>query len=270
MTPMAWRAVDHVMLRLDALEPLHGFFADVLGLPVTWPARNESFASYSWIGLGNTHLELWAATSNSDLPAETRLPLLHGFALTPLCLETSMATLRQVGITCNSPRTWHSPTADGVERVNFTNAVIPDLCGPACCVFFCDWSDDAPIAPWSAAGLPRREWDKAVHCNAKENLLGILGLSDIVLASPDPRRAAATWRKAGLQWDEGALLLTQDIRLRIVEGPVLCVESLALRVRDLARTRSLLRQHGRLMPTTDDEVWMKAPEMAGLHLRFLQ
>ncbi|WP_225585372.1 hypothetical protein [Acidovorax sp. ACV01] len=44
--PSSYRSVDHVMLRLDAVEPLFRRFSETFGLPVAWPLQRTDFATY--------------------------------------------------------------------------------------------------------------------------------------------------------------------------------------------------------------------------------
>ena len=69
-----WQAIDHLMLRVERAEPLFDWLHLDLNLPITWPLRHADFATYGWIGIGNTQLEVWAAARNDDLPPGCRLP----------------------------------------------------------------------------------------------------------------------------------------------------------------------------------------------------
>lgn len=81
--PAAYRTIDHVVLRLVTAEPLFRLLSETFQLHVSWPLQRADFATYGWVHVGNTDLELWAASSNTDLPAHAQPPLIHGFALEP-------------------------------------------------------------------------------------------------------------------------------------------------------------------------------------------
>ena len=147
-TTASYCAVDHVMIRLLDIDALLSLFADVFHLPVSWPKQSSSFATFAWVHVGNTELELWASASNSDLPQESQPPLIHGFALEPVDLETSIAHLTQAGFQCKSPRPYQTKTADGSLTTNFTNSVLLDLSCDSCCIFLCAWNPDGTIYPW--------------------------------------------------------------------------------------------------------------------------
>ena len=61
MTNANYRAVDHVLIRVLAAEPLYALFSDVFALPVSWPLQRNDFATFGWVNVGNTNLEFWAA-----------------------------------------------------------------------------------------------------------------------------------------------------------------------------------------------------------------
>ncbi len=60
-TKAIYSNVDHMMIRLLDIDPLLSLFADVFGLPVSWPKQSSSFATFAWVHVGNTELELWAS-----------------------------------------------------------------------------------------------------------------------------------------------------------------------------------------------------------------
>lgn len=67
-TELAFRAIDHIVLRVANAEPLFRLLMERLELPVVWPIDEAAFATFGWAGVGNTKLELWASSSNADIP----------------------------------------------------------------------------------------------------------------------------------------------------------------------------------------------------------
>ncbi|WP_435497405.1 VOC family protein [Variovorax sp. RB3P1] len=139
MTNRAYQGIDHVVIRTADAASLYELFSGHLGLPVTWPLERATFATFGWIGLGNTNLEIWAAADNSDLPADCPFPLIHQIALAPAELSETLARFDAMGLSCKAPRTYSSKDELGEVRTNFTNSVILDLSNESCCVFVCDW-----------------------------------------------------------------------------------------------------------------------------------
>src|SRR4051812_37897959 len=104
MAVQAFSGVDHIMVRVEKVEPFLILFSDMLGLPVSWPLQQMEFADYAWVTLGNTNLEFWASAKILDLPPAQPLPLFSGFALDPPDLGASIALLEECGMTCKPPR----------------------------------------------------------------------------------------------------------------------------------------------------------------------
>ena len=113
--------LDHVYLRVHDLDACLAFFQQKLGLPLTWPVREESFARYAWVSAGNVQLELWQASADDDLPSGTRLPFVAGLALWPGDVHTSRAQLALAGVTCNDPKAWRTADPAGNLVHNITN-----------------------------------------------------------------------------------------------------------------------------------------------------
>jgi hypothetical protein len=266
-----WQAIDHLMLRVEQAEPLFDALHRDLGLPIGWPLQRAAFATYGWIGVGNTQIEIWAAASNSDLPMGCALPLVHGFALDPSLLETDLALLRERGLRHRLPRNFSSPDAQGVSRSNFTNAVVEDLSSPTCCVFYCDWAPGAPIAPWpsDATADDRRALQAAALAVRQGGVLGVTGLRRVTLQTPDVAATEHAWRTA-LDTSSGPLLLAPGVQLILEFGPRHQISALHIGVRDAAAARAALGARNWLGAVGDDGAMrLKHPACAGLALWML-
>lgn len=263
-----WQAIDHLMLRVAQAEPLFDALAQDLGLPVVWPLQCAGFATYGWIGIGNTALEVWAAADNGDLPPDTTLPLVHGFALAPSRLDADLSTLRARGLRHRAPRTFASPDAEGVSRPNFTNAVVEALSSPGCCVFYCDWAPGAPIVPWprDATVAERHTGHNTAALNGRHGgTLGITGLRGITLQSPDPIAAGHAWRRA-TGATQGSIWLADGVQLDIVAGRRHQITALSLGVRDESTARAWLAAKRWLGGGAHP---VDHPALAGLDLRLV-
>lgn len=238
----AFRSIDHVMLRLPAVEPLFHLLSDTFALPVAWPLQRAEFATYGWVHVGHTDLELWAATSNADLPAHAQPPCIHGFALEPaLDLPQTLQRLAQSGISCKPPRAFQTLNACAKRVTNFTNAVVLDLSSPSCCVFLCEWGRDASIYPWPESQTPvqRRLQLRSVLTESGGGPLGLLGLQTIHMGSPSLDKHLRRWQSIS-----GSLLhpvpLTAEIALELFPAEHLMIESLSFAVRSLDTARRFL------------------------------
>ena len=260
-----------MVVRTADAESLHALFSDSLGLPVTWPLQRAGFATFGWIGLGNTNLEIWEATDNSDLPADCPFPLIHQIALEPHALTETLERLRVLGFNCKAPRAYASKDASGTVRTNFTNSVILDLSHDACCVFVCDWDRDAPIVPW-AKGLStpeRRVLEREVLAASAGGPLGLVGLQEIALSVRDPAPAAKRWQRlAGSQ--AHPIALTEDVRVELSAGPRDLIQSLTFAVLDLYAARRFLVSRDLLDKDDIDDVVFSRRATGGLTFRLVE
>lgn len=267
-----YRSLDHVVLRLRAVEPLHALFSETFGLPLSWPLQRSPFASFAWVNVGNTNLELWAAASNADLPVDAQPPLVQGLALDPVDLAASIALLAQRGIACKEPKPFRTQAASGAWVTNFTNSVVLDVSSDACCVFFCAWNAEGTIYPWAEKldAVRRKARDEAAFGVCAGGPLGLVGLSEVRLVVPDLAAANKAWR-ALTGSSEGPIALTPDVALCIVAGDVrhAIIDSLTFRVRSLAIAREFLTERQLLEASIDDELRLSRTACDSLDLRLV-
>lgn len=267
----AYRSIDHVMLRLhaEAVEPLFELLTRTLALPVAWPLQRTEFATYGWVHVGNTDLELWASASNADLPDHAQPPLFHGFALEPaLPLAQTIEHITASGISCKPARAFEGTNSSGVQVTNFTNSVLLDLSAPSCCVFLCEWSPLATIYPWKepitpAQRRPRLGTELQAHGGGP---LGLLGLHAIHMGTPSLKEHLRQWQ--ALTGSAGhPIQLTPEITLSLSPADHLRIESLTLAVRSLDVARSFLNSHQLLEIDTGTAITMS---WGGVQLRFTE
>lgn len=258
------------MLRLVAAEPLFDLFSRVFELPVAWPLQHTAFATYGWVHAGNTDLEFWAATSNSDLPADAQPPLVHGFALEPVRpLTEAIAQATALGIHCKPARRFESINARGEVVTNFSNSVLLDLSAPSCCVFFCEWDPRGAIYPWDEAATPtqrRRQHRQALNDNSG-GPLGFVGLQALRMGTPDLDAHQQAWHAISGSPDGHPIALTGGISLEMVAASHLRIESLTFSVRSLAKAHSFLADRQLLQEDTGPELWIACE---GLPIRLIE
>jgi hypothetical protein len=266
-----YSTVDHVMIRLLDIDPLLSLFTDVFGLPVSWPKQSSSFATFAWVHVGNTELELWASASNSDLPKESQPPLIHGFALEPVDLEASVAHLTQAGLQCKSPRPYQTKTAEGSLTTNFTNSVLLDLSSDSCCIFFCAWNPEGTIYPWKErlTTAERRARDQLEMTKCGGGTIGLVGLSEIEMSTPNLSDAEKKWR---LLTDSAGeeIELTADMVLRLTQDSRQVIQSLTFEVRSLESARDFLLANGLLGVSSENEISLESTAIGGLRMKFRQ
>jgi len=269
-----FRGIDHLVIRVADARPLFDLFATVLGLPVTWPLEQASFATFGWIGVGNANLEIWADAKNADLPEDCALPLIHGIALAPERMKSTIGALEAKGVAVRPPRIYRSRNDEGVLQTNFTNAVLPAVSSPTCEVYLCAWDRDAVIVPWPAGTSTsrRRALEQDALAAVAGGVLGVTGLREIAVASPDQPALAAQWRKIRGSVKQPTQL-TPDVDISVVVGEQHAIASITLAVRDLAAAREALADKNLLAEPTraDGDALVLAPAATGgLTIRLVQ
>lgn len=257
------------MVRALCIDRLFSLFSNVFELPVSWPKQSSSFATFAWVHVGNTDLELWASTSNNDLPVDCQPPLIHGFALDPNHdLSESIADLASVGIQCKEPRSYKTPDHTGTTVTNFTNSVVLDLSSESCCVFFCAWDSSGTIFPWTErlTSRERRARDRKEFLKRGGGALGLVGLAQIEMSTPALLNAAEKW--ATFSGEGQPVPLAADIELKLVSGPRHVIQSLTFEVRSLESARTFLSAKSLLGTSSQDELALDPHAADGLKLKF--
>ena len=247
------------------------FFAGTLGLPVSWPLQSNDFATYGWVTLGNTNLEFWASSNNSDLPSEDVLPLFHGLALEPHNLADSIKLLGDCGIKCKEPRPYVTQTADGRDVTNFTNSVVLDVSSPLVCIFFCEWGLEGTIFPWkeqlTTTQRKLKQQQQLSACTGGK--LGITGLVEVELICTRVEETKALW--LAMTGNASSEPFIEDgIGLSFRAGNQDRIESVVIGVRSLATARGVLAEAGLLGESHGNEISLSKKVCSGLYFRFRQ
>lgn len=258
------------MVRVENAEPLMHLFSTTLGLPISWPLQRKEFATYGWVTVGNVNLEFWEASDNSDLPHEQALPIFHGFALTPIDINKSVAILAERGINTKPPRPYVTMSNDGRQVTNFTNAVITDLSTNVCCIFLCEWGDEGTIFPWAEKLTPdeRRLKEQRLLSAYAGGLIGVTGLVEVRMTTPNTNEYEMKWRNVSghaLPIDLG-----NGVTLALTRGNETIVESIVLGVRSLDEARRFLARNQLLGEDLGDEISLSEEACFGLRFHFRQ
>jgi hypothetical protein len=138
-------------------------------------------------------------------------------------------------------------------------------------VFVCDWGRDAPIVPW-ATGLSTQE-RRAIERNALNACaggpLGLIGLHEIALSSPDLADATAKWRR--LAGSKGRRIAMADgIAVGLSPGGRTLIPSLRFAVRDIAAARRFVASRDLLDEDGVDGVLLSVRATGGLKFHLVE
>ena len=232
---------------------------------MTWPLQRSDFASFAWVHVGNTHLELWAAKSNADLPEDCCIPLIHGLALEPDELAFSVAELERHGLDCKQPRPYQTDSDDGQRVTNFSNSVVLSLSSPTCCNFFCEWGEQASIVPWATGSRTRDRHavERSRFTELGGGPLGVVRLARVGMTCPDVEEMKKHWRTMA-QVSANEPLEIDSIALDVWPGDRHQIESLSFEVRSLRGARAFLERRGLLGSMTSRELTLSEQATGGL------
>jgi hypothetical protein len=270
------RQPDHLSVRVNDAEKLHRLFADVLGLPVSWPLESIAFARFSWVSVGNSNIEFWQASNNSDLPLNGKplIPFVHGIAVDCDDVAKTVEQLSGIGFACTQAKSFGTSSAEGVQVDACTKAQLLEISAPKCQVFLCHWHREGLIFPWKEklSTAERRRNEKRALSASGGGALGILGLAEIRMSVPDIEHAARGWdlvyrRIAGRghSWDLGDKMM-----LSLHAGPLQMVTSLMFRVHSFEKANDALKERGLLVEHTENEAQILPDAVEGLDFRLIR
>jgi hypothetical protein len=267
---------DHLAVRVNDAQKLHRLFTEVLGLPISWPLQCLTFATFSWVSVGNINIEFWQASNNSDLPLDGKplIPFVHGMAVDCDRITQTVAQLSDIGFACSPAKTFGTSDADGLQVDACTKAQLLEISAPMCQVFLCHWHREGLIFPWKEklSTAERRVNEKRAFSASGGGILGILGLAEIRMRVPDIQHASHGWdlasrrmAKEGYFWDLG-----NSIVLSMHEGPSHMMTTLLFRVNSLEKAKDALYERGLLGEHTTDEAQILPEAVDSLDFRLVQ
>lgn len=267
MARRLFRGVDYLWVRLPEVAPFFAFLTQTLRLPVSWPLQDNATGSFGRVALGNVTLELWSA--RQSLAADTQAEFC-GLALDPEHLQSAISSLDRLGIPCKVLRPFEVANAQGLAVARVTNAVLMHLSSPECSVFLSEWQPLEAGQPWYSRAHPvsRRQRDQRKLEQSAGGALGVTGLVEIEIETPDFDNAERDWRQ--LIGGTGSLQIADDIALRLVHGNTARIRSLTVAVRSLAAAREFLSGQRMLGDDTGSALLLSRRMTSGLNFRLVE
>ncbi len=236
MTEPIVRGVDHVYVPLSDAEAAYSVLTATLGLPIAWPYTPYGEFASAGVNLGNLNLEV---LNDSNVDSPTRV---QGIALHPVATDRLVAELDHRGI-AHSPTETFPPGASKDTGAMWTNVTLERLSKPTTTVFTCEYH---------IPELYDHDSRQASLDEAGGGTLGVIGVQEIVISSPQPTEAIHQWQQLLdpiSPRGPGYWKLEHGPALRIIAGTVDTVHHVVVMVRSLAaieQSRSVLVQalHG--------------------------
>jgi hypothetical protein len=256
------RKVDHFYVRLDDPTTAMTFLTGALGLPVAWPFSSYGQFASGGVCLGNANFEvLQSSTSVSHVMATTPASI-SGIAFEPTPMdEAFLEDLDRRGIS-HTPPVPQVGTIEGAPGVLWTNVVLRGFISDRAVVFLCQYrpgavDHDARLAALAAVG---------------GGVLGIEGVEEIVVSSPNRSQAIARWQRLfdPIEQDEiGCWRVGEGPVIRIVDGERDSVAQLSLRVRSRRIAQNALDSLEVSSRMVGDDIAVDATPLAGLDVRLI-
>lgn len=177
--------VDHVYVPLSDSEAAYRVLTETLGLPIAWPyAAYGDFAS-GGINLGNLNVEVLRHSDAVPGSMPHSPARVQGIAFHPGATSRLLAELDHRGIV-HSPPEIFPPGASADTGAMWTNVTLERLCNPATSVFTCEYH---------IPGMSDYDARQASLDECGGGSLGVTGVREIVISSPQPTGAAARWQQ---------------------------------------------------------------------------
>ena len=243
MTEPIVRGVDHVYVPLSDAEAAYSVLTATLGLPIAWPYTAYGDFASGGVNLGSLNLEV-LSDSTLDSPARVQ-----GIALHPVATDRLVAELDHRGI-AHSPTEIFPPGASKDTGAMWTNVTLERLSKPTTTVFTCEYH---------IPELYDYDSRQASLDEAGGGTLGVIGVQEIVISSPQPTEAIHQWQQLLdpiSPRGRGYWELEHGPALRIIAGTVETVHHVVVMVRSLAA----IEQSGSVL----------AQALHGLAIRFVQ
>ncbi len=227
VTESVVHGVDHVYVPLSDAEAAYGVLIERLGLPIAWPyVAYGDFAS-GGVNLGSLNVEvLRHSDAVPGLMAHSPARV-QGIAFHPVETSRLLAELDHRGI-AHSPPEIFPPGASPDAGAMWTNVTLERLSDPATTVF---------TSEYHIPGVYDYDSRQASLDECGGGTLGVTGVREIVISSPQPIGAADRWQQLLdplSPTGPGYWELEHGPALRIIAGTADAVEQVVVMVRSLA------------------------------------
>ena len=204
--------IDHVYVPFVDAEKTFRIFVEDFGLPEAWPYKFYGAVASGGICLGNANLEIIG--HNTVYPwffAQTPAQV-QGIVLTPAgSIDAALVSaIRARAISCSRPMPYEGELL-GQQGVVWTSLLLKDFVSERAGVMLCRYHVS------EAANLRSRQ---AALDRVQGGKLGIVGIDEIVIGSPNLEAAITRWQRlfSPVQGQAGVWELPHGPKLRLVSA----------------------------------------------------
>lgn len=229
--------IDHVFVPFVHAEKAFKIFVEDLGLPEAWPYKSHGEFASGGICLGNANLEIVGHNTVHPWFAAQTPAQVQGIVFTPAgSIDAALvSSIRARAISCSRPKP-HEGELLGQHGVVWTNLLLKDFVSESAGAMLCQYHVS------EAVNLRSRQ---AALDSVQGGKLGIVGLDEIVIGSPDLVAANTRWQRllSPVQVQAGAWELPHGPKLRLVSAEAEQVVRLVLTSRSPQNAQTRLDRY---------------------------
>ncbi|MFZ6745251.1 hypothetical protein ACO0LC_18660 [Undibacterium sp. JH2W] len=254
--------IDHILIEQKATDDSFQLFANQLQVPVIWPMVKYGPFSSGGLYFGNVVLEFGQFAALGGVAPES--PRLAGIAFQPLkSAAASMLEFDQHQI-AHGPAEPFTTYRDGKPQALWTNVRISGI-GPAdSWLFVCEYHFDSKLRQTAAFDELQK---------LKGGPLGLLGVKEVIIETPDLQAARARWKNllsSAIEQEAGVFTLSSGPVIRLAQGKSEALRSLTIEVSSLSQTRAALAAQSIAYDDKGTEILLGNGNVHGLPFRLVQ
>jgi hypothetical protein len=256
----AVRQIDRVLIESADPRILYDLFTGPLQFPVSWPVAESASYISGGFGTGNLNIEVFRSAPPKGPPGRAQFA---GLAFEPYSpLREVLPELQSRGVSYATPEPYVSTLPDNTQGTVWTTVVLDGLASPGMRVFLFEYS---PRFRNVNVGRNQLAGQLALK---KGGPLGVVGVGEIVITSPNAQADISKWQKLlPAASAPGFWKIGKGPSLRIVPGPRSGIEALVLDVSSLPQAKNHLQSSAMLGPAPRNEVAIRPDRVQGLTIR---
>jgi hypothetical protein len=250
--------LDHFLAVSEKSDELFAIFSNTFQLPIAWPHESYNGFASGGVSVGGSVLELISYpefNGDAHFSAIAYVPIDHSPAVREQ-IERNGAALGN-----NEP---YTETEEGETYILWETFNLAGLSTPALRVFVCDYKYRDYVA--ENRENARRELEAR-----QGGPLGVVGLAEILVGTPNVSVRREEWSKLNLQGDSDARLAAGDgAYIKLVEHSDDTILGITLKVRSIEKAAAWLSMQGILGSESGRTIQIAPEAVQGLSVSLVQ